>query len=404
MKWSRRQVLRWGGAGAAAALLGPLRRLRAAPADPGDGRFLVVVNLLGGNDGVNTVVPRDLAPYYERRPVLALKDTLDLGNGSGFHPALEGLHALWGRAEVHVVHGVGYPDANLSHFLSQDIYSLGVRQPGNADGRGWLGRFADAHCVDPLGVVALGTGKRADFLAQRQGTLVLRDVEGFRIQHDQDSIPDHLRRVEHARRILQREAPPPAGPAATAFAAARDAHDLVERVQAETAAWTDPGLYPATGLGRSFRAMSRLLSGDFGTRIYYTALGGFDTHANQAVRHGALLAELDGALAAFAADLRAKGRWRDCAVVCISEFGRRNAENGSGGTDHGHGNTFLVLGGAVEGGATGALTEADLLGDQPPMRIDFRDLYTHLIGRHLDLDPAPVFPEPFARTGALALL
>ena len=402
MKWTRRQVLRAGGAGAAAVLLGPLRGARAAPQP--DRRFLVVVNLLGGNDGLNTVAPRDLAPYFERRPTLALRDTLDMGNGAGLHPALDGVHALWGRGEMHLVHGVGYPDANLSHFLSQDVYSLGVREAGNADGRGWLGRLADAHGADPLAVIAVGTGRRADFLARRNGALVLGDVEGFRIHHDQDSIQDHLLRVARSRRILEREAPPPEGPAGTAYAAARNAHELVERVQAGTAGWDDPGLYPPTGLGRYLRAVSRLLSGDFGTRVYYTALGGFDTHANQATRHEALLRELDDALAAFAEDLRRRGRWKDCTVVCISEFGRRNGENGSLGTDHGHGNTFLVLGGGVRGGVTGAVDEADLLGDQPPMRYDFRDLYAHLMERHLSLDPGPVFPEPFARSGELALL
>jgi uncharacterized protein (DUF1501 family) len=115
------------------------------------------------------------------------------------------------------------------------------------------------------------------------------------------------------------------------------------------------------------------------------------------------LAELDGALKALPEDMQCTGRWNECAIVITTEFGRRTKEHGSNGTDHGAANAFLVLGGATKGGMTGELTESDLLTDQPQMRYDFRELHSHLLERHLALDPAPVFPEPFQATGELDL-
>ncbi|MHC4547875.1 MAG: DUF1501 domain-containing protein [Planctomycetota bacterium] len=403
MKLTRRELLVGGTAGVAAFALGR-GGLLASPPTSG-GRFLVIVNLIGGNDGVSTVVPAHLAPYHERRPTLALQSTLDLdGVPFGLHPVLTGLQGCWQEGRLHVIHKVGYPDPNLSHFTSSDIYSLGVRDPTQSDGRGWLGRFADSYSVDPLGVVAVGVGRRPDFVAFQQSTLVLGNVASFNLQHDPDFIADHLLRVEHSRNILAREVPPADEPAATAFRASREAHELVERVQAGTAGWIDPGLYPSTSLGGYLKTVAQLESGVFGTQVYYTARGGFDTHAVQPYRHEQLLGELDGALTAFKTDLERTGRWDDCAILIISEFGRRNEENGSAGTDHGHGNAFLLVGGAVRGGMTGTLTEADLLADQPAMRYDFREIYSHLIERHLLLDPAPVFPEAFPATGELDLI
>jgi len=380
------------------------RGLLASPA--GSGRFLVVITLDGGNDGLNTVTPSHLAPYHEQRPTLAIQNPLPLDADWGLHPAMPGLMQIWQAGELHVVQKVGYPNPNLSHFTSADIHAFGVRDPTKGDGRGWLGRIADHYTTDPLGVIAIGTGRRQAIAAHQQSSLVLRNVAGFKIDHDKEPgyIPDHLLRVEHSRRLLEREAIPDDAPNATAYSAAREAHNLVERVQAETAAWIDPGTYPETPLAARLKTIAQLESANFGTKIYYTAIGGFDTHANQQTRHENLLNELDGALSAFREEMQATARWNECAVLIKTEFGRRTKENGSNGTDHGAANAFIVLGGAVRGGMTGELTEADLLTDQPQMRYDFRELHAQLIERHLGLDPAPVFPEPFQTTGELDLV
>ena len=403
MRLTRRRLLASGAAGIATFALGR-KGLYASP--PGSGKFLVVITLDGGNDGLNTVTPSHLAPYHEQRPTLRVENPLALDGDWGLHPAMPGLMQTWQAGELHIVQRVGYPNPNLSHFASSDIYAFGVRDPTKGDGRGWLGRVADHYTTDPLGVIAIGTGRRPVIAAHQQSSLVLRNVAGFKIDHDKEPgyIPDHHLRVEHSRKLLEREAIPDDAQGATAQKAAREAHELVERVQAETAAWIDPRIYPLTPLAARLKTIAQLESANFGTKVYYTAQGGYDTHANQVGRHQKLLTELDGALRAFREDMQATGRWNECAVLITTEFGRRTKENGSHGTDHGAANAFMVLGGQVKGGMTGELTEPDLLTDQPQMHYDFRELHSHLLERHLALDPTPVFPEPFQTTGDLDLV
>ncbi len=397
----RRRFLKGAAAAAITPILGLGRARAALPAGPAS--FLVVINLLGGNDGLATVVPAHLSAYAARRPTLRLEPGRDrllpLTGGWHLHGNLGRMKALWDAGELHVVQKVGYPGENLSHFTSQDIYSHGVRDlPRRGDGRGWLGRFADAYCNDPLeplGVVAVGLGRRRDLDAQTAQTLAIDGLDDFRIAGDAARVADHESRVAAARALLAGSAP-------------GRAHALVDRVGRETAGWIDPATYPATALGNNLRTVSRLLhaQASFGTRIFYTGLGGFDTHAAQAGTHAGLMAELDGAVGAFAGDLAARGRWRDCAILVISEFGRRNAENGSAGTDHGHGNAFLVCGGAVDGGRiTGSVLDSDI-GDRPQLGhdYDFREIYAELVERHLGLGSGPLFPEPFRRTGEITLV
>jgi uncharacterized protein (DUF1501 family) len=287
--------------------------------------------------------------------------------------------------------------------------SFGIRGELDGDGRGWLGRFADLYCADPiepLGVISVGLGRRPDFQSQVTTPLALQTVEGFNVDSSEDAFPgEHDLRLKVARDVLGMEGAPGAEPKLTLFQASRDAYGLVDRVQQGVAGWTDPGTYPTTQLGRYLRTVSQLLHGrdEFGTKVFYTGIGGFDTHADQAGQHAALMAQLDGALGAFATDLKspAKNMWNDCVIVVISEFGRRVAENGSLGTDHGWGNAFLVAGGGVKGrndaggGMTEPLAESDLAGQENvPFKVDFRDLYGSVIERHLGVAPAPIFPDP----------
>ncbi|HEX5138542.1 MAG TPA: DUF1501 domain-containing protein [Planctomycetota bacterium] len=416
--YTRRRFLRGAGLGAAAVVINPILSLRkvAGAATGNPGKFLVIVNMLGGNDGLDTVVPSHLQPYIDARPQTNLvqhlpagESLLDLSGGFQLHWGLKNVKQLWDDGDVHVVNKVSYPDPNQSHFTSQDIMSFGIRNEGDGDGRGWLGRFADLYCADPvepLGVISVGLGRRPDFQSQVTTPLSLQSVEGFTVDSSEDAYAgEHDLRLNVIRNVLQSEGAPGAEPQLTLFKANKDEYDLVERVQQGTAGWTDPGTYPNTTLGRYLRTVSQLLHGraDFGTKVFYTGVGGFDTHADQAGQHGSLMAQIDGALGAFAADLKSpvKNIWNDCVIVVISEFGRRVAENGSLGTDHGWGAPFLVLGGGVKGsqdaggGMTEALVEADLAGQaNVPFKVDFRDVYGSVIERHLGVEAPALFPDP----------
>jgi uncharacterized protein (DUF1501 family) len=416
--YTRRHFLRGAAVGTAAVVINPILSLRrvAGAATGNPGKFVVVINMLGGNDGLDTVVPAHLEPYVDARPNTNLvehlppgESLLDLSGGFKLHHALKNTKSLWDDGDLHIVNKVSYPDPNESHFTSMDIMSLGVRGLQDGDGRGWLGRFADLYCADPvepLGVISVGVGKMPDFRSEVTTPLALDSVEGFQVVNSEDTFAgEHDLRLKVVRDILATDGAPGKEPALTLFNGGKQAHELVDRVRAGTEGWTDPGTYPRTGLGQYLRTVSQLLHGrvDFGTKVFYTGFGGFDTHAEQPVRHAALLDDLDKCLGAFAADMRApaKNLWNDCVVVVISEFGRRVAENGSDGTDHGHGNAFLVTGGSVKGrldaggGMTEPIVEADLAGqDNVPFGVDFRDIYGSVFERHLGVEAEGLFPDP----------
>jgi len=417
---SRRGFLRGAALGAAAVGVQPILSLNPARgAVAGDPRkFMVIINLLGGSDGLNVVCPTHLAAYTDRRANLSLAKGENLPSGESLHDLdgnyklhykLGGLGQMWTANDLHIVHKVSYPNPNQSHFTSQDIYSYGVRNNAtDGDGRGWLGRFADEFCSspsEPLGVVSVGVGRRRDFESTVTAPLILSSVGGFQVDVDTRYRSDHQLRVETVRETLDSDPEPSDEPAITIFGANKQAHELVDRVKEGTAGWVDPGTYPTHNIGRYMKTVSQLLHGhgEFGTKVFYTGFGGFDTHSGQIARQELLMQRMDEAVTAFRNDMAGKNRWNDCVLVVISEFGRRVFENGSVGTDHGHGNAFLVAGGPVRGrsiagGMTGEITQSDLADNSTlPFGYDFRDVYANIAESHLGLARADVeklFPDP----------
>ncbi|MHC4547877.1 MAG: DUF1501 domain-containing protein [Planctomycetota bacterium] len=421
---SRRKFLKGAALGAAAVTIQPIlcsRHLYAASVGT-PGRFVVVVNCLGGSDGLNCVIPAHLQPYVDRRPNINLADTANLPAGASLHDldgnnklhySLASLKQLWDESNLHIVQKVSYPSPNQSHFTSMDIMSYGIRNnEADGDGRGWLGRFADTYCanpVEPLGVIAVGVGRRRDFESDVTAPLILNNVQSFVVDGDGDPGQDAELRHRVITDTLATDPVPPNDPALTIFQTNKSAYELVEQVQAETAGWTDPGTYPTTTLGQRMRTISQLLHAhaSFGTKVFYTAFPGFDTHSAQHSpggdsRHEQLMEQLDGALGAFADDMKAKAMWNNAVIIVISEFGRRVFENGSVGTDHGWGNAWLVAGGRVKGesvagGMTGEILESDLAppNNNLPWGEDFRDIYVNLMTNHLGLSsPEQLFPDP----------
>jgi len=425
-RFSRRRFLKGAALGAGAVSIVPILGTRPARAVQGTpNQFVVVINQLGGNDGLNTVIPAHLTPYATRRPKINLADSAnlpankqlwDLAGGFKLHYNLPTIADIWDKNDLHIVQKVSYPNPNQSHFTSQDIYSFGVRDSASdGDGRGWLGRFADEYCSnpsEPLGVVSVGMGRRRDFEANVTTPLILSSINSFNVDADPDHRTDHELRRRVVEETLATDADPTTEPGFSIFAANQQAYRLVGQVRTETAGWEppDPG-YPNTTLGRNLATVSQLLHGrrTFQTKVFYTGYGGFDTHSNQQTngenggsegRHASLMKQLDDAVAVFRADMQDKNMWNDCVIVVISEFGRRVFENGSAGTDHGHANPFLVMGGQVKGqdiagGFTGSLVESDIAtASTVPFEHDFRDLYGNVIQQHLGVNPTVLFPDP----------
>lgn len=358
-------------------------------------RVLVVVQLTGGNDGLNTVVPHRQDGYARLRPTLGIERAKlhALDTDHGLHPALAQLRPLFEAGRLSVVHGVGYPQPSRSHFRSLEIWHSG-EPDAPPRGVGWLGRLADQIAsATPSSMPALHVGDEDVPLALRgeHGLApALEDEQGLRLEGS----PLLAREREH---VLTDDS---TVPSELAFlrSAARDAYRSASRLE-EALARVPESTYPDLGLARKLRLVARLLAGGFGTRIFLVSLGGFDTHARQAALHAALLEQLARSLAAFEADLRALGQEERVATLVFSEFGRRAEENASRGTDHGSAAPVLLLGGPARGGLVGTAPDLERLVDgDVPFTTDFRALYACLAQSWMGLRSAgAVAPLVLAR-------
>lgn len=431
---SRREVLRYSAAGAGIAALGPLgaNMVKKATAAPGvGGKHIVIVNMFGGNDGLNMIVPTNAAPYgayASRRPSIAIDpnthytfpNAIDYPNGdprdgktlSDFmlgsdyvaHPAMNRIAGLYQEGGMAVVNLVGYPNENLSHFTSEDIWSRGVRgdfAPGTRPS-GWIARLVDKVSGDARGAISVGVGRRRDFLGADTDPLALSRANNFAFDRV-GGTANHAFKLDTIRQILAQSNA--AGAGASSRDAMDQAHQLVDEIGAAAAnPTTQDANYSGNSPSRSLEDIARLIQANFPTCVYYTGFGGFDTHGDQGNasindRHGRLMRRLDDAIGVFSDDMKDQGRWNDTIIVVISEFGRRNFENGSNGTDHGHGAPVMVFGGGVNGGVYGPDVTDTLINDErwmPYVGADFRDIYKEIISGHLGVsasDVAEIFPE-----------
>ena len=411
---SRRDILQYGLAGMGLSALGPLTGLlRDARADVATQKFLVVVFLFGGQDGTNVLIPRTLGNYYSRRPNIAVTPGAELSMNSGpaattmygLHPKLANVAARYAAGEVAPVNLVGYPSANLSHFISQDIYSFGVRGTFADVGlseSGWMARYADLYAPTALGAVSVGVGRPLELVGGTSNPFLVDSLAPFKFDEDRNYLSNHQHRLEAVRDLLGGFST--TGLTGEVAEALSQGHELADQIQDAVAAYTPATLatYHATdgsthGIHRTMRDIATLINFGFETRIFFTGFGGFDTHSNQGGeegRHGDLLDRLDTALESFAQDMIARGVWENTTIVVASEFGRRNYENGSFGCDHGGAAPFLVMGGGVNGGVYGRdVTTADMDEEYLTYDVDFRDIYRDIVENHLGNDASPVFPE-----------
>jgi uncharacterized protein (DUF1501 family) len=352
-------------------------------------RVLVVVQLTGGNDGLNTVVPFTQDAYYRLRPTLAQKrSSLHLLDGDhGLHPSLGELAPLLGEGRLTVVQGVGYPHPDRSHFRALEIWHSADPE-GLQRGIGWLGRMADQLAAAAPGVMPalhvgdedlplalMGRHTRAPTVDDER-SLRLSDVPGLASERtsllgDAAGAPDEL---------------------AFLRVAARNAYEVSRRMER---ALEQPrsASYPDLDLARKLRLIAGLIAGGFDTRIFLVTLGGFDTHARQAALHAARLEELARSLSAFERDLCAAGAAERVLTLVFSEFGRRAEENASRGTDHGAAAPVLVLGGPGRGGLLGSAPDLEHLceGDVG-FTTDFRALYAAIERGWMGLEPSSAIP------------
>jgi uncharacterized protein (DUF1501 family) len=335
------------------------RTARAAAPDKG-GRVLVVVQLDGGNDALNTIVPHADPAYEKFRPTLRLarKDLVKLTDSVGLHPSLKPLEKLLDAGHLAVVPGVGYPNPNRSHFESMAIWQTARFDPEEQTAAGWLGRALDpsagtAYMVGGAVPVALRGRRSTAVSLGRVEDLILADPATARQAVGPKPEDDLLAFVRRQ---------------------AVDAHAAADRLARLTG--PDDARYPGTGLAERLKLVARLLKADLGARVFYTLQAGYDTHASQRFTHSSLLGEFAGAVAAFFVDLAAAKLADRVALLAFSEFGRTVQENGSAGTDHGTAGAVVLAGPGVKGGLTGTMPSlTDLVAGEPKMTTDFRGIY-----------------------------
>jgi uncharacterized protein (DUF1501 family) len=376
-----------------------------------DERILVVVQLSGGNDGLNCLVPYGDREYHAARPNLALGEPgkpknggaalqLDAKLGLGLHPNLTGLKELHDSGTLCVVPGVGYPNPNRSHFASMDIW-----QTGRPDGKGtgWLGRYVDAACNgNPQADMAVAVGRTAPpaLMGATAKPVAFESAELFRwLGSDKGAMDAEYQRMARAGALPGVEA---GSQESFLMRTALDAQVTSDRIRA--AVRKQPLVaYPGSALAKQLQTVAAMIRDGMKTRVYYVSMGGFDTHANQTNQHGNLMRQFGDALLAFQKDLKAQGNDGRVVTMCFSEFGRRVKQNASNGTDHGTAGPVFLVGPRVQAGIRGkhpSLTDLD--GGDLKFATDFRGVYQELLGKWMRAPTEKVLGGTYSAPGLVA--
>lgn len=419
---TRRQFLRTGVLGGAVAWTLPVflektfLALDAQAADSAiqtvtgkNGPILVVLQMAGGNDGLNMVVPYADDAYHIARPKIgiAADQVLKVTDTIGFNPKLTGLRGLYDSGNLALIQGVGYPNPNRSHFRSTDIWQT-ASDSNRYEREGWIGRYFDACCkgADPAVGISVGSQAPLAFTAQTPTGISFAKPEQFRFISE---VADDPAGTEETFRGMNSE--DDSGGSVQSYAGkaptggdtldylrrtALDAQVSSDKILAITSKAHSNTTYPNNQLGSSLSLVARLIAGGMPTRVYYVSQGGYDTHANQAGSHDRLMGDLDASIQAFVKDLKEQGNFDRVTLMTFSEFGRRVVENNSGGTDHGAAAPMFVLGGGVKAGVYGQqpsltkLTDGDLL-----YNVDFRSVYASILEKHLKAPSMEILKRKF---------
>jgi uncharacterized protein (DUF1501 family) len=374
-----------------------LRQASGKKVDPDN--VLVVCQLTGGNDGLNTVVPYADANYYRLRPVLGIKESevLKVNESLGFHPAMQGFLKVFQDGRAAVIQNVGYPNPNRSHFKSMEIWQ--TADPDEKETYGWLGRYLDVQMrqgsANPVFALAISQTK-PQALAGKQATVPcfasLADVQALVGDPDVEKL---LRAVQG---MEKGESPA----RDTVRHANLTALDAMAELQKNLSQYQSRYQYGNDPFGQGFKQVAQLIAAVPKIRIIYFSAGGFDTHSQQAGQHQRLLKNFSDALNTFMDEMTAVGKAQKVTVLVFSEFGRRTYENASAGTDHGAAAPMFLIGGSVRGGFYGDppdlvnLDRGDL-----QWKVDFRQVYAEVIDRWLGGDSEVLLGKKYPHVGVL---
>ena len=358
---------------------------------PPGNKVMVILQLSGGNDGLNTVIPFRNDIYYRERPRLGIEKTkaLSLTDEVGLHPALIGLKELYDDGSLGILNNVGYPNPDRSHFRSMDIWQTGSGSDEYIT-TGWVGRYLDAQCHgcdkptyaleidDVLSLALKGENAKAIAMKDPQRLFGTSNEKFFK-----DVLKDHANSEEETVDYLYKTMSETLSSANYIFQQSRAHPSTTE--------------YPKTELGNGLKTIASLIFSDINTKVYYISLGSFDTHVNQENQQQRLFSELSDAVKAFSKDLKVNNRFNDVLMFTFSEFGRRVSQNASGGTDHGTANNMFLIGGALkQKGIINAMPDLnDLSEGDLKYKIDFKTVYATVLKNWLDADDTAILGKKY---------
>jgi len=385
-----------------------------------DSTILVVLQMAGGNDGLNTVIPYGSYDYYKSRPRIGIKadQLIKINDQIGLNPGLKGFKDLYDQGSLAIVQGVGYPNPNRSHFRSTEIWQT-ASDSEKFEKYGWIGRYFDNACsgADPTVGVNIGRQMPQSFAAKTPKGVSVDNPQNYRFINSEDGTTGQT--MEQSFRELNGQSMEEensggsiagiSGMAPTRAKSRGSVMDFLERtamdaqmssdeIRAISARTDNKAVYPGSQLGNSLKLVAKLIGGGLPTRIFYVSQGGYDTHTNQVGTHQRLLQDLGDSVKAFTDDLKAQGNMQRVMVMTFSEFGRRVADNANSGTDHGAAAPMFVIGPKIRAGLLGqypSLAPADLFQGDIKYTVDFRSVYAGVLESWLRTRSEPILGRKF---------
>jgi len=382
----RRQFLKAGTLATASLLLPNFLKAMSLPEALERGhKVLVILQLSGGNDGLNTIVPMRNDIYFRERQTIAVDNALTLTEEAGIHPALPFFKTLYDRGELAVLNNVGYPEPNKSHFRSMDIWHSASRSDEYLES-GWIGRYLDQACYDcghPTQALEVNDMLSLALKGKQKKAFAFKDPKKLY----QTSREEYFNTLYQEHKHQHEEET-----VAYLYQTLGDTINNADYIFEQSKARKTAAAYPDSVLGKDLKTVSSLIKSDINTQVYYLQIGSFDTHINQQQRQESLFHTINDAVEAFVDDLKKNGLFQHVMLMTFSEFGRRVAQNASNGTDHGTANQlFFLSGGLKRQGLLNALPDLTQLNEGDLQYTeDFRKVYATVLKNWLHADSAKI--------------
>jgi len=365
---------------------------RDVPLVPPGNRVVVILQLSGGNDGLNTVIPVRNDVYYRSRPRVGIDKSkaLAITDDAGLHPALTAFKGFYDEGNLGIINSVGYPNPDRSHFRSMDIWHTASESSEHWT-NGWLGRYLDAQCRGcdrPTHAIEIDDVLSLALKGQEMKGIAVKDPRRLYGTANEKFFREVLK---------QRRDEPGEQPVDYLYKTMAETLSSADYIFQQSRLHPSKADYPKTELGSSMKTIASLIFSDINTKVYYVSLGSFDTHINQQIQQQNLFTQMNDAIAAFVKDLKANNRFDDVLLFTFSEFGRRVSQNASGGTDHGTANNmFLVSGALKQKGLINPLPDlTDLEEGDLKHKIDFKNVYATVLRNWLQADDVAILRKKY---------